>query len=84
MEDFMSWQDQIPGCFGAKDALFANHPRDERRAEEAIKNAKAAGATFEDFEKEIVWYCYKEVTGTHFQEHLGKQVAKARKLWGQT
>jgi hypothetical protein len=62
--------------------IFAGHPDDEKRAKEAIKDAKAAGATFEDFEKEIVWHCYKKFTAQGMQQaHIEKQVACARKLW---
>jgi hypothetical protein len=79
----MRWQDKVAGCFGNVDALFAVHPLDEKRAKEAIKDAKAAGATFKDFEKEIVWYCYQQVTAQGaLQDHLTQQVARARKLWG--
>ena len=42
-------------------AHFAIHPADTERAKSAVNAAKASGATFEDFEREIVWYCYKSV-----------------------
>jgi hypothetical protein len=40
-------------CFGNQDVIFAVHPMDGKRAKEAIKEAKAAGASRDDFEKEI-------------------------------
>jgi hypothetical protein len=79
----MSWQKQVPGSFGIQDVIFGVHPADEQRAKAAIKAAKAAGASFEDFEKEVVWHCYKNFTAPGMQQdHITKQVASARKLWG--
>ena len=79
----MSWQQRVPGAFGCQDVIFAVHPSDENRAKEAIKDAKAAGATFPDFEKEVVWHCYQNVTAPGMlQEHIADQVASAKKLWG--
>jgi ABC-type sugar transport system substrate-binding protein len=79
----MSWQDQVPGAFRVQDVIFGVHPLDEARAKEAIEAAKAAGAAFSEFEKEIVWHCYQKVTASGMlQEHIEKQVARAKKLWG--
>jgi hypothetical protein len=61
---------------------FRRTPADEARAKDAIKDAKAAGATFEDFEKEVVWHCYKKLKAPGLQQtHIETQVATARKLW---
>ena len=74
----MSWQDRVVRCFGVVDCVFAGHPMDEGQAKELIKEAKQAGASFEDFEKEVVWHCYKElkVSPNHLslKEHIDKQV----------
>jgi hypothetical protein len=79
----MNWQQKVPGGFGSADAIFAGHPSDEEQAKKAIKDAKDAGATFEDFEKEVVWHCYRKVTAAGMlQDHTKKQVARAKKLWG--
>ena len=78
----MMWQTLVPGGFGSADCIFAGHPSDEQRAKDAIKAAKAAGASFDDFEKEMVWHIYKTVTAPGaLQDHIATQVAKARKLW---
>lgn len=78
----MSWQDTVSGGFGAVDCILAGHPLDEQRAKETIKAAKAAGAIFDDYEKEIVWHCYKNVTAPGaLQGHIADQVKTARKLW---
>ena len=49
----------MPGCFGEMDAKSAIHPLDERKARRDIGATKAAQATFEDFEKVVVWHCYR-------------------------
>ena len=78
----MTWQTQVPGGFGIADSIFAGHPLDAQRAKAAIKDAKAAGATFEDFEKEVVWHVYQNVTAPGAQQqHIADQVETARKLW---
>jgi len=77
----MSWQTMIPGCFGKVDMKFAEHPEDQKRAKRTIKAAYAGGASFDDFEKEIVWHCYKGDVHYDFLDHVGKQVESARKMW---
>jgi hypothetical protein len=78
----MSWQGKVAGGFGLVDVIFANHPLDKQRALDAIKEAKAAGASRDDFEKEMVWYIYKNVTAPGaLQDHIAKQVATLCQLW---
>lgn len=78
----MSWKQKVASGFGDMDCIFAGHPRDEQDAQKAIADAKAAGASFEDFEKEMVWHIYKHVTASGMlQDHIKKQVATARKMW---
>jgi hypothetical protein len=77
-----AWQEMIPGTFGSQDRIFAGHPLDEGRAKEAIKAAKAAGATREDFEKELLWDVYKHVKNREvFWGLVDKQNAKLKKMW---
>jgi hypothetical protein len=72
----------VPSAFGNVDAKFALHPNDEERAKEAIRIAKSEGASFDDFEKEIVWHCYKKVTASGaLQSHINEQVSKAKRMW---
>ena len=78
----MTWKQKVARCFGDGDVEFAGHPLDVERANEAIQDAKKSGATFEDFEKEIVWHVYKNFTAPKLQQdHILKQVEKARELW---
>jgi hypothetical protein len=77
-----AWQDMIPGCFGNQDRIFAGHPMDEERAKEAIKAAKAAKATRDDFEKELLWDVYKNVKNHDvFWDLVEKQKKKLANMW---
>lgn len=74
----MLWKQMVARGFGIADCIFAVHPSDKQDA----KAAKAAGASFEDFEKEMVWHIYKQVTAPGMlQDHIAKQVATAKKMW---
>jgi hypothetical protein len=78
----MEWQKLVSACFGNQDCIFAVHPMDEQRAKEAIKAAKAAGASRDDFEKEMVWHMYKKVTAEGLlQSHIKEQVARLHRMW---
>jgi hypothetical protein len=78
----MDWRDRVPACFGDQDLVFASHPTDEERAKQAIREAKAAGASRDDFEKEMVWHIYKKVAADGFlQEHIKEQVRRLHKMW---
>ena len=45
----MTWKDQIAGSFGFGTAPFAANRLDQDRAREAIRTAKAEGASREEF-----------------------------------
>jgi hypothetical protein len=78
----MAWKQKVAGGFGVSDVVFAAHDNDKTRAKEAIAAAKAEGASFDDFEKEIVWYVYKKYTSPGMQQdHIAEQVKRARNLW---
>lgn len=78
----MSWQDDLDHAFGIVDREFAVHPSDKAKAKEVIKAAKAQGASFDDFQKEVLWNCYQHVTAPNaLQPHVARQLKKARALW---
>jgi hypothetical protein len=78
----MAWQNRVSACFGDQDVIFAGHSLDEKRAKEAIKEAKTAGASRDDFEKEMVWHIYKNVTADGLlQPHIKEQVKRLHKMW---
>lgn len=75
------WRSQLSGAFGVMDVKFGVHPADTKRAKAVIAEARAAGASFEDLEKEVVWHCYKEAPALR-HEHTVEQVKRAKELWG--
>jgi hypothetical protein len=78
----MAWKQKVASGFGDMDCIFAVHPSDKQDAITAIAAAKAAGASFEDFEKEMVWHIYKQVIAPGMlQDHIKQQVDHAKSLW---
>ncbi|WP_049858283.1 hypothetical protein [Trabulsiella odontotermitis] len=78
----MPWKQKVARGFGENDCIFAAHPLDHKDALAAMSDAKAAGASFDDFEKEMVWHIYKQVTAPGMlQDHIAEQVATAKKMW---
>ena len=73
------WKKLIPGAMAGDTAPFGQHPNDEKRGKEAIAQAKKSNATFEDFECEIVSYCWRK--GIRNIETLEAQIERARKIW---
>ncbi len=78
----MTWRQQIPGTFGFGTAPFALHRSDEDLAKEAIRTAKAEGATREEFSREIALYARKYISSEGFlRERLRRDSEKLDKLW---
>lgn len=78
----MAWQDQVAGGFGSVDCIFAGHPSDEERAKDAVKAAKAAGASKDDFCKEAIWHVYKNVAYHPAREDLFQKVETGiNRMW---
>jgi hypothetical protein len=78
----MTWEDMIPSCFGATDGIFAGHPSDEAQAKDAIAMAQKAGATRDDFEKEMLWHVYKNAKHREsFWELVDNQAKKLEQMW---
>ncbi|HFF1498561.1 TPA: hypothetical protein ACGBBZ_004803 [Escherichia coli] len=78
----MSWKQKVARGFGDIDCIFAVHPLDHKDAQEAMSAAKAAGATFQDFEKEMVWHIYRKMPNSPgLHSHIKEQVATAKQMW---
>ena len=78
----MAWKDQIAGSFGFGTAPFAAYRSDQDFAEEAIKAAKAEGATREEFAREIAAYPRKYIKSDQMlRERIRADSAKLDKLW---
>lgn len=80
MEKKMPWKKKVGRSFGCADGVFAGHPIDQKEAKSAIKDAKANGASFDDFANEMTSY----LGGAHpnaTSDHVSKQIDRARKMW---
>jgi hypothetical protein len=77
----MKWQARIGTCFGGFD-IFAGHYSSETSAIRLVAEAKSAGATSEDFEKELIWYIYKSVKDVSVRDDRFRDVAdQLPSLW---
>ena len=78
----MTWKQQIAGAFGFGTAPFAAHRADQDLAREAIKAAKAQGASREEFAQEIALYARKYISSESvLRERLRQDSAALDKLW---
>jgi hypothetical protein len=78
----MTWREQIAGTFGFGTAPFALHRADEDLAKEAIRAAKAEGASREQFAHEIALYAKKYISSEGIlRERLRRDSATLEKLW---
>jgi len=78
----MAWKDLIAGGFGFGTAPFAANRLDQPRAKEAIKAARAEGASREDFAKELALYACKYNRNENLQrERIRQDRQTLDKLW---
>ena len=78
----MSWRELIPGSFGFGTAPFATYEQDRDCAQRAIKAAKEAGATREEFAQELAAYRrkYTKVDDV-LRQRIREDSATLDKLW---
>jgi hypothetical protein len=78
----MSWREQIAGAFGFGTAPFATHRSDQDMAKHAIRAAKAAGASRDEFAREIAQYARKYISSEGvLRERLRQDSEMLDKLW---
>lgn len=78
----MTWREQIAGAFGFGTAPFAVHRSDQDLAKAAIRQAKAEGASREEFALEIGLYARKYISSEGvLRERLRQDSAMLDKLW---
>jgi hypothetical protein len=78
----MTLKDQIAGSFGFGTAPFSANRLDQDRAREAIKTAKAEGASREEFAKAIALYACKYNKNENVQrERIKRDGDTFDKLW---
>jgi hypothetical protein len=78
----MAWTDLIAGCFGFGTAPFASNVPDQDCAKEAIRAAKAEGATRAEFAREIAMYPRRYIKSEHvLRVRLREDSLRLEKLW---
>lgn len=78
----MAWIDLIAGCFGYGTAPFASNPPDQDCAKEAIRVAKAEGATRAEFAHMISLYPRRYIKSEHvLRNRLREDSLRFEKLW---
>ena len=70
------WTKRVSKCFGAADKKFAGHPTDQKEAKALRDELVDLGVSYDDLEKEVVYYLYKKgCAKPHIDEQI-KSVAK--------
>ncbi len=78
----MAWTDMIAGCFGFGTAAFATNGPDQECAKQAIRAAKAEGATRDQFAHIIATYPRKYIRSEHLLSvRLREDSERLEKLW---
>lgn len=72
----MSWKSKVAICFGNADT--SSRTLYEETARDLILEAKVAGASFEELEKEMVWNLYRKGAT---REQMDEQIDRARQIW---
>lgn len=75
----MNHIDQIPGCFGTRDQIFAGHPLDEKRAFELLKYCRENKISLEGILDEIKRHLESEKCG---KPHIKEQLDSVRTYFG--
>lgn len=73
----MNWKEQIRGCFGSRDRIFAGHPNDHQRAQAMLIAAIQEGATKKEMHDAIKDFLTNE--GCE-KEHIEKQLREVFKV----
>ncbi len=67
----MSWKDQIPSCFGARDKIFAGHPSDSLSASKLLAQANEEGVGWKEYTETIEsWLKNEKCTPEHIREQM--------------
>ncbi len=78
----MVWTDLIAGCFGFGTAPFASNRPDRDWAKEAIRAAKAEGASRVEFAQIIATYPRKYIRSEHLlRQRLREDGERLEELW---
>lgn len=73
----MAWDNQVPGCFGTSDLIFASHKLDEDRAFAWLGDLRARSVGWTDARTQIEAYLASKGAG---QEHTMSQIKAAERF----
>jgi hypothetical protein len=66
-----NWKNQIAGCFGEVDKLFAGHPSDQQRATKLRSDLKQANILNDEIIDGFAGWLYRQgVQGSHLNEQM--------------
>lgn len=71
----MSWEEQISGCFGSKDKIFAGHPYDIQRAAKLLTQAIEENIGWSEYTSKIKEWLKSEGCS---KEHIVNQMEKVK------
>ena len=69
---------QIGGCFGSADKLFARHPLDEEQAKNLCEIAFENKITLQEIKEIILEYLHEHLSN---EEHINSEFEKATKMF---
>jgi hypothetical protein len=77
----MSWDKQVPGCFGSADLIFAGHPLDENRAFEWLTDLRRRGIGWKAAREQLKEFLKsKNARDEHIEQQL-KEAERLMKPW---
>ncbi len=78
----MNLQKEFHSCFGCADKILAGHQSDEKRLKELMKDCRSNGISYEDFEKEVVYYLWKlKIHESLRINHIDQQIKLLESYW---
>jgi hypothetical protein len=72
-----NWKNQVAGCFGADDLIWAGHEEDQRRCRQLLQDAIESGATMEDIVETVRGYLQSKRAS---KDHIDEQIRSVRDL----
>ncbi len=72
----------IKPCFGCDDHILASHSINEKRLRTLIKDGRSNGKSYDDFEKEVVYYLWKKDIHESIRiDHINQQIQRLKSYW---
>ena len=78
----MPWRSDVPSGVDPQGGLFAHNAETEQAALKAIDAAKRAGATRDEFAKELLWHLHSNpFSRGDVQAFMDAQIERLNALW---